>query len=560
MLRLSGISVDLGGRRILEDVDLALREGERTALLGPNGAGKTTLVRAAMGLLPPSSGWIRLHGFDPCSTAGRRAAMERTGVSIEQPGVPGGVLAGRYLEWWGSLHGVASPRERARELLSAWEIPHALPAERLSQGQRQILQILRALVHDPRILVLDEPSSVLDPDSRSRFHAGIRQWMERTGGALLLTTHHLDEALETADNVVLISGGRVRAEGSPDSLGADPRLSRLLRLDSGQDPSSVADALECAVPGVEARPTAPSRGCPALRIRSPRGEEDHPAILAALCAAGSRVRSIDRDETTWREFWNAAVSSPPRSGEPRPPSSAEPPPPPRIGMLRATWKTACFHLDLASRERRMLLPVVVLEAFLLGSLAFSPLSGMTRSLATSFLLLAGLIPLGISTSLAADTFAGERERRSLETLLCAPQTIWSLFLGKGVAALLPAALLSWIATTGAWAILQGRADAPFATYSVLTAAVIPSLGVLSTAFTLSISRRARSVRAAAQFAALALLPFLASSQFLPPLTEFLSPEHELLGWFTIASALFAAAALVLHRVVATASPARLLRN
>jgi len=551
--------VDLGGRRILDDLDLVLREGERAVLLGPNGAGKTTLVRAALGLLQTRSGWVRLHGFDPSETSGRRAAMERTGVCIEQPGIPGGVLAGRYLEWWARLHGIHAPRKRALGILSEWDIPADRPAERLSQGQRQILQVLRALIHDPRLLVLDEPSSFLDPDSRTRFHDKIRQWMERTGGALLLTTHHLDEALETADRIAMISEGRLRTEGSPESLGADPSLSRLLRLDPGQDPSNAARLLESAIPGILTRSAKISRGCPSLRVRTPRGEEDHAEVLARLCASGIAVRSLDRDETTWREFWNTAIAAPPRPGHPESAPEAVRPPPPHVGAMRSAWTTTRFHIDLALRERRMFLPILVLEAFALGSIALSIGTGIAPPQIVSILLLAGLLPLGLSASLAADTFAGERERRSLETLLCAPQTSWPLFLGKGLSALLPGLAFSWVATACAWAILRATGNPPdLATGLVISFAAIPSLGILSTAFALAASRRARTVRAAAQFAALSLLPILACTQLLPPLVAFCSPAHPASAWAALSAAILSSAALLVRHTVTRLSPKHLL--
>lgn len=552
--------MDLGGRNVLHDLDIELREGEQVVLLGPNGAGKTTLARACLGLLPLRRGWVRIHGFDPSHPDGRRCAMERTGICIEQPGLPGPVAASSYLEWWASLHGEVSPRKRVRRMLEDWGIPPDKPAERLSQGQRQILQILRALVHDPVLLVLDEPTSSLDPDSRIRIHEELERWRTRTGGALLLSTHHLDEPIESADRIVLLAEGRVRAHGSPESLSSGARLSRLLRIPRGQDPSSASRLLETAIPGVRAVPAGVSRGCPSLRVECPQGEEEHPRVVRALCEAGIGVVSIDRDATTWLEFWNRTIVAPPLSA----PFEQEPDPAlpesPAIRTARASWITARFQLGLILRERRLFLPVVVLEGFLLLSLALTTDSDTTSAQASSVLLLAGLLPLGLSASLAADTFAGERERRSLETLLCAPQSALPLFLGKGLSAFLPALLLSCIATGAAWIVLAAnRCVLPAGPALAIATLTVPSLGILSTSLALTASRRARSVRAAAQMAALALLPIIASTQIAPPLVEAFAPGHPILAWTSFAAANLLAAGFLIARSVSRLLPERLLQ-
>lgn len=484
--------------------------------------------------------------------------MERTGVCIEQPGIPGGVAACDYLEWWARLHAMGAPRLRAKTLLSEWEIPLDLPAERLSLGQRQILQVLRAMIHDPDLLLLDEPAGNLDPDSRARLHGSVRAWQERTGGALLLSTHHLDEALETADRVVFLAEGRIRADGGPDALGADPALSRLLRLEPGQDPSLAARALQDGLPGLVAAPAPATRGCPALRLTSPRGEEAHHEVLARLCATGFRMRSLDRDETTWRELWERSLQAPPMRSAPAPAPTAAPATPARLGLARSAWTTASFHLRLASRERRLFAPILALEAFFLGSLAFASAPGIPSPDVVALLLLSGVLPLGLSTSIAADTFAGERERRSLETMLCAPQTAWPLFLGKGLSALLPALALSWIAMGCAWSILAGSGNAPdLLTGFVIGSMVVPSFGGLATAFALAASRRARSVRAASQLSALGLLPILGSAQILPRALQ--ATGRPVAAWAILALALAAVAIGLTARSARRSSPAELLR-
>jgi hypothetical protein len=269
--------------------------------------------------------------------------------------------------------------------------------------------------------------------------------------------------------------------------------------------------------------------------------------------------SIDRDATTWIEFWNRAILAPPLGTSAEPPPEPAEPAPPATPPVQASWITARFQLGLVLRERRLFLPVAALEGFLLLSLALATDSGMTPTQATSVLLLAGLLPLGLSASLAADTFAGERERRSLETLLCSPQGALPLFLGKGLSAFLPALVLSCIATGAAWIVLAANGCGPAAGPALAAATlVVPSLGILSTSLALTASRRAHSVRAAAQLSALALLPVIASTQVAPPLVEAFAPAHPLLAWASFAAASLAGAALLIARSVSRLLPERLL--
>jgi len=551
--------VDFSGRSVLRDIGLTIHPGERLVLLGPNGAGKTTLLRAALGLVPLANGWVRLLGGDPHSPEGRISAMAGTGSSIEQPGLPPMVFTDQYLAWWAALYGLENPSERAKALLAAWSLPSGVRAEKLSQGQRQILQILRCLIHDPDLLVLDEPTSFLDPDSREAFEDGIRQWRTRTGGALLLSTHHLDEAFGTADRIVVLSQGRLRLEGRPEELLSAPGLTRLLRLDPDQDLSRISEFLGKDSQEISLRDTGVVRGSPAWRVSCATGEAGHGELLAKLAGSGCRVRSLDRDETTLREFWESALSAPARQAPFRDPPPAVMDARSRLGFWSAASATARFQIVLILRERRLVLPIVLLEAFFLATIALTVGPGLGDSATATILLLAGLLPLGLSSSLAADTFAGERERRSLETLLCAPISALPLFAGRGVASLLPGQILSWLGIASAWLLLARTGNVPKAGLSlVLAFLVAPCMGFLATAAALTASRRAHTVRSAAQAGALLLMPLLASAQFLPYVVAMLLPGHELAGWMGIAFVMLACSGILVLRAASGLTPSRLL--
>lgn len=185
----------------------------RVALLGPNGAGKTTLVAALTGTLTPTAGTIRIAGGDPRRAAARR----RLGVVHQQAGFPRTLKVGEIVSGWAVRAGRpaadAGPilaEVGLRDLTKRW-------ASRLSGGQQKRLQLAMALVVEPTLLVLDEPTVGLDTDARRRFWATLATRKDR-GTAILLTTHQIEEAAAVADRVVVLHQGTVVASGSPAEL------------------------------------------------------------------------------------------------------------------------------------------------------------------------------------------------------------------------------------------------------------------------------------------------------------------------------------------------------
>lgn len=552
--------MDLGGRRILHDVSFEAGAGEKLVLLGPNGAGKTTLLRAIAGLHPAATGWIRLAGHDPADEPRRRVALSASGVSIEHPGLPSSVRTDEYLSWWATIHGLPLRRSDLHALLESWALPVGVAAETLSQGQRQLLQVARCLLHDPRILLLDEPGSALDPDAREILQTGLRAWSDRTGGILLLSSHHLDEALSLADRILVLGAGRLRLDGDPQERIDAPSFSRLLRMEPGTDRQDVDHLLDSLDLVARREPVAQVRGCPAWRVACRGGEHDHPQLLEALGARGLRVRSLDRDRQTLAEFWQDALVRPPlASSAPEvPPSSVALPAREMPGTLSTVRATAAFHLRLVLRERRMVLPILLVETFYLGSMWLAGLEAFPAPQRTGFVLVAGILPLGIGSSLAADTFAGERERRSLETLLTAPIAPMALFAGKALAAHVPGQILSSLAATAAClALLASGAPVPTSTAMLLILLLLPAMGAAATATGVVASRRARTVRAAAQISSLTLLPLLLVAQILPAVLSPLPPPGQVLGWMGAALSFAGIAAAISLASVRRSTPQRL---
>ncbi len=208
----TGLGKRFGETTALADVNIALRGPRLVAILGPNGAGKTTLLDLLEGLESPTSGSVELFGraVDPASYPRRRV-----GVVMQREFVLDGVRVGDYADLFASIYGVADGRARIVERARLGGKERTSVAS-LSGGEAQRLFIAAASVHDPDILLLDEPTGELDPESKERVGELLCGLASRA--LLLMTTHDLDEAERIADEVLFLFEGRVRGYGTKDDL------------------------------------------------------------------------------------------------------------------------------------------------------------------------------------------------------------------------------------------------------------------------------------------------------------------------------------------------------
>jgi ABC-2 type transport system ATP-binding protein len=211
---LSQVCKRYGEVTALDGLSLAIEPGEVVALLGPNGAGKTTAVSLLLGLLGPDGGSARLFGQDPRSPAARM----RAGAMLQISKVPETLTVGEHLELFASYYPAPLPLAEAVEL-AGLEGLEGRPYGKLSGGQKQRLLFALAVVGDPDLLFLDEPTVGLDVVSRRALWGRIRELVQR-GRTVLLTTHYLEEAESLADRIVVIDRGRVIAEGTPAEIEA----------------------------------------------------------------------------------------------------------------------------------------------------------------------------------------------------------------------------------------------------------------------------------------------------------------------------------------------------
>jgi oleandomycin transport system ATP-binding protein len=217
----TGLIKQFGATKALDGVDLSVPPGRVLGLLGPNGAGKTTAVRILATLLRPDGGQARVCGYDVLREA--HQVRQLVGLTGQYASVDEGLSGTNNLVMVGRLLGIPRARAKARaaELLGRFDLTEAAsrPAKTYSGGMRRRLDLAASLVGNPRVLYLDEPTTGLDPRSRTEVWRMIRE-LVTDGVTVLLTTQYLDEADQLANDIVVIDHGKVIATGTPDELKA----------------------------------------------------------------------------------------------------------------------------------------------------------------------------------------------------------------------------------------------------------------------------------------------------------------------------------------------------
>ena len=201
-----------GAVQALSDVSFRIERGGITGLLGPNGAGKTSLFDLLAGLARPSSGSISLFG-EPLS--GRPYPRRRVGVVLQREFIPDQITVREYAQLFAAVHEVTDGARRIIEH-AGLEQRTKVPVERLSGGEAQRLIVAASLVHAPELLLLDEPSAGLDPQSKRELGDSLREVAETT--SVLLATHDISESERLCDSCLFLVGGRLRAAGATSQL------------------------------------------------------------------------------------------------------------------------------------------------------------------------------------------------------------------------------------------------------------------------------------------------------------------------------------------------------
>ncbi|RZT62295.1 ABC-type multidrug transport system ATPase subunit [Microcella alkaliphila] len=272
----AGVARSFGDVHAVRDASFTAHFGQVTALIGPNGSGKTTLLLMLATLLKPDAGEIRIDGHDPVTDA--RAVRQVTGWMPDVLGSWGSLTVRQSIETTARLYELspADARARATELIDRIGLgPLAdQPSRVLSRGQKQKLSLARALVHRPRVLLLDEPASGLDPAARVELRVLVRE-LAADGAAVLLSSHVLAELDEMSDAAVYLDRGATASAESVDRARASARRWRIRALDAAALTAALADA---------GRPAVGADHLGALVEVT--GEADAAALLTHLVSAG----------------------------------------------------------------------------------------------------------------------------------------------------------------------------------------------------------------------------------------------------------------------------------
>lgn len=207
-----------GANTAVDGISFAVGEKEIVGLLGPNGAGKTTTINMVLGVLEPTSGTIQIEGIDVRRR--RSEAIEKTNFAAVYAPLPGNLTVAQNLRLFGLLYGVRRLSERVEKVLELFGL---LPFRDvkcgvLSSGEQTRAGLAKAMLNSPPLLLLDEPTSSLDPATAREIRQKIRQFAEECGGGVLWTTHNMHEVEDVCDRVLFLSKGKILLEGDPKRL------------------------------------------------------------------------------------------------------------------------------------------------------------------------------------------------------------------------------------------------------------------------------------------------------------------------------------------------------
>ena len=281
----------------VDDVNLSVQAGHILALLGQNGAGKTTTVRMLTALLTPTRGWARVAGYDVVKNG--HDVRSAVGVLTEQHGLYMRMNAVEYLDFFGRVYDLSTSTRKTRSdhLLQYFGLAEAAQRRigEYSKGMRQKLALARAMMHDPGVLLLDEPTSAMDPESARLVRDEIAR-LKSSKRTIVICSHNLTEVESLADQIAIIYRGRILIQGSLDEL-----KQRVLGLPEYEIKfSDTWDSNRLELPeGVELL----SRTATSLKVRVERPQESNPLILKVLSEKSAPVMALQEEPRTLEQVY-----------------------------------------------------------------------------------------------------------------------------------------------------------------------------------------------------------------------------------------------------------------
>jgi ABC-2 type transport system ATP-binding protein len=305
MIAAERLSKTFGNFVAVNDVSLRVKAGGVLALLGPNGAGKTTTVRMLSGILVPTSGQVRIAGLDVVTHAAE--IRRRVGVLSELPGLYLRSTAREYLDFFGSVYGLSKADRQARitDLITQFDMNEVLDRRlsEFSKGMKQKLALIRTMLHDPEVLLLDEPTSAMDPQSARLVHDTLVQLRDQHQRSIVLCTHNLVEAEMMADHIAIIRRGQIVAEGSPVELKAQLLGKPLMEV-------RFAESLNGTLAALRDRLDVEGHGDTWLRYWSHDPTNENPPLLHWLSEQKVNVVTLSEVPRSLEEVYLRVVEQP----------------------------------------------------------------------------------------------------------------------------------------------------------------------------------------------------------------------------------------------------------
>jgi ABC-2 type transport system ATP-binding protein len=288
----------------VKDINLDVSAGEILGLLGPNGAGKTTTVRMLASILAPTRGRAWVNGLDTVKDAS--AVRRSVGVLTEMPGLYNRMKAGEYLEFFGRLQGIgrAACAKRIAQLMEQFEMGDvgSLRLGEYSKGMRQKLALIRCMLHDPPVLLLDEPTSAMDPHSAKRVRDSILS-LQSHDRTIVLCTHNLNEAEMLADRIAIIRRGEIVELGTAEQLKSKLLGAPWFQVRTQGPVDGMGRLIDDLV-------LARSQGPNWLRYRTADAEQINPLVLDRLHEAGHKVVTLSEVTRSLEEVYLQVVADP----------------------------------------------------------------------------------------------------------------------------------------------------------------------------------------------------------------------------------------------------------
>jgi ABC-2 type transport system ATP-binding protein len=307
MIRAQGLVKDFPGPlRAVDGLSFDVASGEIYGLLGPNGAGKTTAMRLLSALLRPTAGSALIAGFSVTEQPAEVRA--RIGLLTEVPGLYLRLTPTEYLDFFAQIHGLRQARVRAARveemlrLIGLWDRRRSV-MRTFSKGMQQRVAIARTLVHDPAVLLFDEPTAALDPEAARGIRDYLRELAAGRGRTVLLCTHNLFEAEYLCHRLSIVHSGRQVAEGTPSELRAGSATTCVLRV-AERSPQLLASLR--AVQGIEA---IDFDGPGAITYRTLHPERLNPEVVRAAVAAGADVLGLSETSSSLEEVYLSVITA-----------------------------------------------------------------------------------------------------------------------------------------------------------------------------------------------------------------------------------------------------------